>query len=180
MNRRTKLMIAKYALYVLLMVILYVLQTDPNLFAIAGVKPVLVLPFAVCIAMFDSQLAGGLFGLLAGILCDTSSNVLFGFQSILYLLICTAVGLLHAAFGDQQSDLCRLRFCGQAAAGIFFLLRDVGVRQRISDSAAADAAKPSVHPGPDAALVSAGEAAAPFLPGKTGVRETGTNRMWER
>lgn len=64
MNRRTKLMIAKYALYVLLMVILYVLQTDPNLFAIAGVKPVLVLPFAVCIAMFDSQLAGGLFGLL--------------------------------------------------------------------------------------------------------------------
>ena len=94
MNRRTKLMIAKYALYVLLMVILYVLQTDPNLFAIAGVKPGLVLPFAVCIAMFDSQLAGGLFGLLAGILCDTSSNVLFGFQSILYLLICTAVGLL--------------------------------------------------------------------------------------
>ena len=42
MNRRTKLMIAKYALYVLLMVILYVLQTDPNLFVIAGVKPVLV------------------------------------------------------------------------------------------------------------------------------------------
>ena len=39
MNRRTKLMIAKYALYVLLMVILYVLQTDPNLYAIDGVKP---------------------------------------------------------------------------------------------------------------------------------------------
>ena len=73
MNRRTKLMIAKYALYVLLMVILYVLQTDPNLFAIAGVKPVLVLPFAVCIAMFDSQLAGGLFGLLAGILLNSGA-----------------------------------------------------------------------------------------------------------
>ena len=102
MNRRTKLMIAKYALYVLLMVILYVLQTDPNLFAIAGVKPVLVLPFAVCIAMFDSQLAGGLFGLLAGILCDTSSNVLFGFQSILYLLICTG-------WGCWWSTSCSLR-----------------------------------------------------------------------
>ena len=58
MNRRTKLMIAKYALYVLLMVILYVLQTDPNLFAIAGVKPVLVLPFAVCIAMHVRRRSG--------------------------------------------------------------------------------------------------------------------------
>ena len=48
--------------------------------------------------MFDKQLAGGLFGLFAGILCDTSSNVLFGFQSILYLVICTAVGLLVVYF----------------------------------------------------------------------------------
>lgn len=120
MNRRTKLMIAKYALYVLLMVILYVLQTDPNLFAIAGGKPVLVLPFAVCIAMFDSQLAGGLFGLLAGILCDTSSNVLFGFQSILYLLICTAVGLLVVYF-MQPSVTNSLIFVGCGFAGRLLL-----------------------------------------------------------
>lgn len=80
----------------------------------------LVLPFAVCIAMFDSQLAGGLFGLLAGILCDTSSNVLFGFQSILYLLICTAVGLLVVYF-MQPSVTNSLIFVGCGFAGRLLL-----------------------------------------------------------
>ena len=116
MNRRTKIIIAKYLLYCVLMLLLYVLQSDPNLFWIAGTKPVLVLPFAVCIAMFDQQLAGGLFGLLAGILCDTSSSMLFGFQSILYLVICTAVGLLVVYF-MQPSVANSLIFvgCGFAA-----------------------------------------------------------------
>lgn len=98
MNRRAKIMAVKYMVYLLLFLILYVIQTDPVLFSIGGIKPVLVLPFAVSIAMFDKQLAGGLFGLFAGILCDTSSNVLFGFQSILYLVICIAVGLLVVYF----------------------------------------------------------------------------------
>ena len=94
MNRRTKIAAVKYIVYSLIMLFLYVLQTDPNFFYIDYIKPVLVLPFAVCIAMFESQLVGGLFGLFAGVLCDVSSTVLFGFQSILYLCICTAVGLL--------------------------------------------------------------------------------------
>lgn len=83
MNRRSKIQLAKYFLYILLIIILYVLQNDPNFTLSNGTGPVLVLPFAVAVAMFDGQLAGGLFGLFAGILCDTSSSVLFGFGSIL-------------------------------------------------------------------------------------------------
>lgn len=107
MNKRAKIMVVKYVTYSLLMLVLYVLQ----LFSIAGIKPVLVFPFAVAVAMFDKQLAGGLFGLFAGILCDTSSNVLFGFQSILYLVICTAVGLLVVYF-MQPSVVNSLIFTG--------------------------------------------------------------------
>lgn len=111
MNRRAKIMVVKYVTYSLLMLVLYVIQTDPQLFSISGIKPVLVLPFAISVAMFDRQLAGGLFGLFAGILCDTSSNVLFGFQSILYLVICTAVGLLVVYF-MQPSVINSLIFTG--------------------------------------------------------------------
>ena len=100
MNKRAKIMVVKY-----------VMQSTPQLFSIAGIKPVLVFPFAVAVAMFDKQLAGGLFGLFAGILCDTSSNVLFGFQSILYLVICTAVGLLVVYF-MQPSVVNSLIFTG--------------------------------------------------------------------
>ena len=59
-------------------------------------------------------------GLLAGILCDTSSNVLFGFQSILYLLICTAVGLLVVYF-MQPSVTNSLIFVGCGFAGRLLL-----------------------------------------------------------
>ena len=92
MNRRSKIQLIKYILYSFLMIVLYVLQTDPNFTLSSGTGPVLVLPFAVAVAMFDGQLAGGLFGLFAGILCDTSSSVLFGFGSILYLVI---LSLIH-------------------------------------------------------------------------------------
>lgn len=97
------------------MIVLYVLQTDPNFTLSSGTGPVLVLPFAVAVAMFDGQLAGGLFGLFAGILCDTSSSVLFGFGSILYLVICTAVGLLVLYF-MQPSLTNSLIFTGSGFA----------------------------------------------------------------
>ena len=67
------------------MIVLYVLQTDPNFTLSSGTGPVLVLPFAVAVAMFDGQLAGGLFGLFAGILCDTSSSVLFWIWARFYI-----------------------------------------------------------------------------------------------
>lgn len=111
MNKRSKIMVVKYTLYGLLMLLLYVLQTTPGFLSIAGIRPILVLPFAVCIAMFDNHLAGGLFGLFAGILCDTSSNMLFGIQSILYLAVCVAVGLLIVYF-MQPSVVNSLIFVG--------------------------------------------------------------------
>lgn len=120
MNRRAKITVIKYVTYSVLMMLLYVLQTDPYLLKIASFKPVLVFPFAVCVAMFDSQLAGGLFGMFAGILCDTSSAALFGFQSILYLAICVAVSLIVVYF-MQPSAVNSLIFVGSGFAVRLFL-----------------------------------------------------------
>ena len=53
MNNRKWYRAAKYAAYAALMLFLYVLQTTPRLFSILGVRPNLVIPAAVCIAVLE-------------------------------------------------------------------------------------------------------------------------------
>lgn len=94
MNKRTRLLAEKYTLYGLMILGLFLVQTDPYLLYLGDCKPVLVLPMAVAIAMLDGELVGGLFGLAAGLLCDASGTVIFGFNSMLYMSACVAVGLV--------------------------------------------------------------------------------------
>ena len=62
MQQRKKLYhILKWSSYVLLIIIAYVLQTTTSLFVIFGVKPLLLVPLAVCIAMFEGEFAGAIF-----------------------------------------------------------------------------------------------------------------------
>lgn len=92
---KTRLTIgAKYLLYVLIVYFSYILQVTPSLFSIAGVRPVLVLPAVICIAMFEGELTGALIGVFGGLLCDLSSGLIYGFNGLLFLLFCAAAGLL--------------------------------------------------------------------------------------
>ena len=95
MQQRKKLYhILKWSSYVLLIIIAYVLQTTTSLFVIFGVKPLLLVPLAVCIAMFEGEMAGALIGAFGGLLCDLSSALIYGFNGLLFLILCTAAGLL--------------------------------------------------------------------------------------
>ena len=94
MNRTKVLLTAKYAGYGLLLLILYVLQTTPGLFELFGAKPMLVVPAAMAIAMHEGEFAGGLYGAFAGLLCDMSGSMLFGFNGLFIALFCIAGGLL--------------------------------------------------------------------------------------
>lgn len=94
MNNKSKILIIKYALYVLVMILLYVLQTTPRFLTILDVKPNFVIPAAVCIAMLEGEFIGGLYGALAGILCDLGGRMLFGFNAIIIMASCVCVGLL--------------------------------------------------------------------------------------
>lgn len=91
---RPKLSAAKYTVYVLLMAALYILQSTPRFLTVFGVKPNLVIPLAVAVAVYEGEFVGGLFGALAGIFCDFSATSLFGFHAIIILVCCVAVGLL--------------------------------------------------------------------------------------
>lgn len=111
MIRETKLRIQKMSLYALLLLLLYVLQTTPGFLTFWGCKPLLILPLVVSIAMMEGELVGGLFGLAAGVLCDTSGITIFGINSLLYMLACIVIGLL-VIYYMQPSRLNSLIFSG--------------------------------------------------------------------
>ena len=111
MIRETKLRIQKMTMYAVLLLLFYVLQTTPGFLTFWDCKPLLVLPLVVSIAMMEGELVGGLFGLAAGVLCDTSGITIFGINSLLYMVACVAIGLL-VIYYMQPSRLNSLIFTG--------------------------------------------------------------------
>lgn len=84
----------KWVVYALLLLLFYVLQTTPLLFQIRGIKPVLIVPYVICIALFENEAAAAAFGVAAGLLWDISGNTIFGYKAILLMCCCIAVSLL--------------------------------------------------------------------------------------
>lgn len=82
----------KYGSYVLILFFSYILQATPGV-ELFGIKPMLVLPACVCIAFLEDEFASGLLGVFAGIFCDFSSDTVFGFNALLFLLFCVGAGL---------------------------------------------------------------------------------------
>ncbi len=91
-NLRRKIM--KFAIYALIVFAAYIIQTTPGLFDFFGITPLLVLPACICIAVFEGEFAGGLFGFFAGIFCDSAAETVFGFNALLFLVLCVFAGLL--------------------------------------------------------------------------------------
>lgn len=92
-KKRLRLVI-KWVLYALVLVLSYVLGQTPRLFELFDLRPVLVLPLAVCVAMFEHEFAGGIFAAVAGILWGCSADAVFGYYAILLLVAGVAAGLI--------------------------------------------------------------------------------------
>ena len=94
MTRLFRERILKFGLYAVIVFFLYVLQSTPGVFSFCGISPILVLPACLCIAVLEGPLPGGLFGFFFGLFCDTGSEIVFGFNTLFYLIFCTAAGFL--------------------------------------------------------------------------------------
>lgn len=114
--KREKLMpIFKWAIYALLLLLFYVLQTTPGLFQIFGAKPVLVLALAVCVSMYEGVMASAMFSMAAGLLWDISSDKLFGFNGLIFLCCGLMISLLCIYY--LRTKLWNsLLFCGVTLA----------------------------------------------------------------
>lgn len=84
----------KWVTYLALLLVLFVLQTTPGLFQIMGVRPILLIPFVICLSMFESEKTAAIIGALAGCLWDSNTMRLFGFSAIILLICCVSCSLL--------------------------------------------------------------------------------------
>ena len=86
-QKQKRLFIIKNIIYTLLMLCCYILQETPGLLEFFGVRLMLIIAMVVCIAMFEGEFFGGIYGLFAGILCDTAAFHFFGIASVLFLIL---------------------------------------------------------------------------------------------
>ncbi len=84
-----------FFVYCLLTVLVMLVQNAPRFLPmVAHARPVPVVLFVVCVALFEGARTGSMVGLLAGLLMDLYAFRLFGFTALLLLAIGLTVGLL--------------------------------------------------------------------------------------
>jgi len=86
-------LIAKHTVYALLLLLLFFLQEAPA-FTLFGARAIPVIGLFIAVSMLENEFAGGLYGLAAGLLCDSASIQIFGVASMLFLVMGCAAGLL--------------------------------------------------------------------------------------
>lgn len=91
--------VIRYLAYVLELLVLFMLQETPGLLpAVFGARPILVLPAALSIAMFEEELPSMAFGILGGLLCDYGLSCAMGFHGLIFGVLCFFVSILSQVY----------------------------------------------------------------------------------
>ena len=91
---KTSKAVIKWGIYSVLLLLFYCIQTAPSLLTIHHIKPVLLIPLAVCIALFEGEIGSAVFGLVTGFLWDFASGKVFGFYGMVLMICCLLTALL--------------------------------------------------------------------------------------
>lgn len=84
-----------HTLLAVICALLYLWQNSINAFPeIASLRALPVIPFVICIAMFNPETAGMAYGLVAGLIMDISWSKITGFNALFLLVSCAVCGLL--------------------------------------------------------------------------------------
>ncbi|MBQ3563066.1 MAG: rod shape-determining protein MreD [Clostridia bacterium] len=79
----------------LICILLYLWQNSINAFPeIAGLRAIPVIPFVICVTMFNPETAGFVYGFAAGMLMDISWSKISGFNTTILFVLCIICGLL--------------------------------------------------------------------------------------
>ena len=91
--------VIRYLAYTLELLVLFMVQETPGLMpAILGARPVLILPAAVSIAMFEEELPAMAFGILGGLFCDFGLSGVLGFHALILGVLCFFVSILSRVY----------------------------------------------------------------------------------
>ena len=92
----------KYALrwvgYSLLFLVAFLFQTIPNFLVFWDVRPLWLIASAVVVSMLEKEIPAAVAGLICGILMDMADGRLFGFFSLMMMVLCCVLGFLALYF----------------------------------------------------------------------------------
>lgn len=92
-----KYRVIRYIAYALETVALFVLQETPGLIPqLFGARPLLLVPAALSVAMFEAEIPSMCFGLLGGLFLDFGAGGTLGFYGLLLGAACYVVSLMAA------------------------------------------------------------------------------------
>lgn len=87
--------VIRYLAYTLEILVLFMIQETPGLLpSIFGVRPVLLFPVVMSIAMFEAEVPALAFGVLGGLLCDYGLSGMLGFHALVLGVLCFFISLL--------------------------------------------------------------------------------------
>ncbi len=120
-SRREKIRsFVRWALYSAVLLIFYLMETNP---LIRGFCPLLIIPLATAVAMFEGDLAAGIFGAVCGLMLDMANGVtILGFSALWLLCLCPTISLL-SRFWMRVSPLSH--FVMNMAASIIMAFMDM-------------------------------------------------------
>ncbi|MBQ9743414.1 MAG: rod shape-determining protein MreD [Ruminococcus sp.] len=94
-----KLKYLRYIAYIVEILVLYVLSGTPGFMpSIMGVKPIILLPVALTIAVFEGEVPAMLYGALCGALCDIGSGTDLGLYTLTLTIMCFVLGYCASNF----------------------------------------------------------------------------------
>ncbi|MGN0678181.1 MAG: hypothetical protein ACI4JS_00800, partial [Oscillospiraceae bacterium] len=109
-----------WALYSAALLLFYLFETNP---LIRGFCPLLIIPLATAVAMFEGDLAAGIFGAVCGLMLDMANGVtVLGFSGLWLVCLCPAITLL-SRFWVRVSALSH--FVMNAAATVIMAFMDM-------------------------------------------------------
>ena len=99
MTQQTKIKLKRYSIFALIILCAHLLQNALMIFPeIAGVRPILLVSAAVCIAMYEGEIIGVIFGFFAGALWDTVTVTADGYNALYLAMACAVCGFLLRVF----------------------------------------------------------------------------------
>lgn len=99
MTQQTKIKVKRYTIFTLIILCAHLLQNSLMIFPeIFGIRPILLISVAVCIAMFEGEFIGAVFGLVAGALWDTVTVTADGYNALYLAVACAVCGFLLRVF----------------------------------------------------------------------------------
>ncbi len=81
----------RWLLYAAVLLIFYLWLTNP---LIKGFCPLLLIPLATAVAVYEGEFAAGVFGVFCGLMMDIAGGTIAGFSSLWLLACCPVISLL--------------------------------------------------------------------------------------